>query len=101
MISSELPEVLGMADRILVMREGRIVLTAAPSPGVFERIVADVFDQLLDGLVLLRLFRKIFQFDRAAELPRFRLGEVAQTLVGIEQAEPCREATASSGRKFL
>ena len=24
MISSELPEVLGMADRILVMREGRI-----------------------------------------------------------------------------
>jgi len=25
MISSELPEVLGMADRILVMREGRIV----------------------------------------------------------------------------
>jgi rhamnose transport system ATP-binding protein len=25
MISSELPEVLGMSDRILVMREGRIV----------------------------------------------------------------------------
>jgi len=24
MISSELPEVLGMADRVLVMREGRI-----------------------------------------------------------------------------
>ena len=25
MISSELPEVLGMSDRILVMREGRLV----------------------------------------------------------------------------
>jgi rhamnose transport system ATP-binding protein len=25
MISSELPEVLGMADRVLVVREGRIV----------------------------------------------------------------------------
>ena len=25
MVSSELPEVLGMADRVLVMREGRIV----------------------------------------------------------------------------
>jgi ABC-type sugar transport system ATPase subunit len=25
MISSELPEVLGMSDRVLVMREGRIV----------------------------------------------------------------------------
>jgi ABC-type sugar transport system ATPase subunit len=27
MISSELPEVLGMADRILVLREGRIMAT--------------------------------------------------------------------------
>jgi rhamnose transport system ATP-binding protein len=25
MVSSELPEVLGMADRVLVMREGRLV----------------------------------------------------------------------------
>jgi rhamnose transport system ATP-binding protein len=25
MVSSELPEVLGMADRVLVMREGRVV----------------------------------------------------------------------------
>jgi rhamnose transport system ATP-binding protein len=25
MVSSELPEVLGMADRVLVMREGRIM----------------------------------------------------------------------------
>jgi rhamnose transport system ATP-binding protein len=29
MISSELPEVLGMADRILVMREGRITAELA------------------------------------------------------------------------
>ena len=27
MVSSELPEVLGMSDRIVVMREGRIVAT--------------------------------------------------------------------------
>ena len=33
MISSELPEVLGMSDRILVMRGGRIVAeVAAPTP---------------------------------------------------------------------
>jgi rhamnose transport system ATP-binding protein len=27
MVSSELPEVLGMSDRIVVMREGRIIAT--------------------------------------------------------------------------
>ena len=30
MVSSEIPEVLGMSDRVVVMREGRIV-------GTFER----------------------------------------------------------------
>jgi rhamnose transport system ATP-binding protein len=34
MISSELPEVLGMSDRILVMRQGRLVAE-------FDRAVAD------------------------------------------------------------
>ncbi len=34
MISSELPEILGMSDRILVMREGRIV-------GEFDRVTAN------------------------------------------------------------
>ena len=29
MISSELPEVLGMADRVLVMREGRLIAELA------------------------------------------------------------------------
>ena len=33
MISSELPEVLGMSDRILVMREGRIVAEFARGAG--------------------------------------------------------------------
>jgi len=33
MVSSELPEVLGMADRILVMRDGRIVGELPPSVG--------------------------------------------------------------------
>ena len=33
MISSELPEVLGMADRVLVMREGRLTTRAQPRRG--------------------------------------------------------------------
>ena len=32
MISSELPEVLGMADRVLVMREGRMTARARRAP---------------------------------------------------------------------
>ena len=35
MISSELPEVLGMSDRVLVMREGRLVAE-------FDRAAGDV-----------------------------------------------------------
>jgi ribose transport system ATP-binding protein len=38
MISSELPEVLGMADRILVMREGRIVGEMSRAEATQERI---------------------------------------------------------------
>ena len=38
MISSELPEVLGMADRILVMREGRMVGELSRAEATQERI---------------------------------------------------------------
>jgi ABC-type sugar transport system ATPase subunit len=40
MISSELPEVLGMSDRILVMREGRIVAEYSRSEATQEKIAA-------------------------------------------------------------
>jgi len=36
MISSELPEVIGMSDRIIVMRDGRIVGELPPGPGEEE-----------------------------------------------------------------
>jgi D-xylose transport system ATP-binding protein len=39
MISSELPEVLGMSDRIMVMREGRIVKELARSEASEEAIM--------------------------------------------------------------
>jgi rhamnose transport system ATP-binding protein len=39
MISSELPEVLGMADRVLVMREGRLVADIARAEADEERVV--------------------------------------------------------------
>ena len=39
MISSELPEVLGMADRILVMREGRLTATIARADATAERVM--------------------------------------------------------------
>src|SRR5262249_22601710 len=40
MISSELPEVLSVADRILVMREGRLVATLSHDEASEERIIA-------------------------------------------------------------
>lgn len=39
MISSELPEVLGMADRVLVMREGRITATLDRTEATAERVM--------------------------------------------------------------
>jgi ribose transport system ATP-binding protein len=39
MISSELPEVLGMSDRILVMREGEIVARFEPGEATQESIM--------------------------------------------------------------
>jgi ABC-type sugar transport system ATPase subunit len=40
MISSELPEVLGMSDRVLVMREGRIVAEFERQDATQENVVA-------------------------------------------------------------
>ena len=43
MISSELPELLGMSDRILVMRGGRIAATFDRAAATQERVVAAAF----------------------------------------------------------
>ena len=40
MISSELPEVLGMADRIIVMREGRQVAELSRAEATQEKVIA-------------------------------------------------------------
>lgn len=40
MISSELPEVLGMADRVLVMREGHIVREFSRADATSEKVIA-------------------------------------------------------------
>jgi ABC-type sugar transport system ATPase subunit len=40
MISSELPEILGMSDRILVMREGRLVAEFSRFDATQEKVVA-------------------------------------------------------------
>jgi rhamnose transport system ATP-binding protein len=40
MISSELPEILGMSDRVLVMREGRLVAEFSREEATQERIIA-------------------------------------------------------------
>ena len=46
MISSELPEVLRVADRILVMREGRLVAEFAHAEASEETIMAAATGQL-------------------------------------------------------
>jgi ABC-type sugar transport system ATPase subunit len=40
MISSELPEILGMSDRVLVMRQGRITGELSRAEATQERIMA-------------------------------------------------------------
>lgn len=40
MISSELPEILGMSDRVLVMHEGRIAATLSADEATEERVMA-------------------------------------------------------------
>jgi rhamnose transport system ATP-binding protein len=39
MVSSEIPEVLGMSDRVIVMREGRIVAEVAGAEMTPETLV--------------------------------------------------------------
>jgi rhamnose transport system ATP-binding protein len=54
MISSELPEVLGVGDRVLVMREGRLTAQLGHADATEERIMAAATGQLdgqLDGEV--------------------------------------------------
>lgn len=41
LVSSEVPEVLGLADRVLVMREGRVV-REAPAREIDENTVLDL-----------------------------------------------------------
>jgi ribose transport system ATP-binding protein len=50
LVSSEVPEVLGLADRVLVMREGRII-TEAPARELDEHLVLDLVmaGALLEG----------------------------------------------------
>ena len=48
MISSDLPEVLAMSDRILVMREGRIVAEFSRQEATAERVIAAATGQVLN-----------------------------------------------------
>jgi ABC-type sugar transport system ATPase subunit len=41
MVSSELPEVIGLSDRVMVMREGRISAELAITDATEERIMAN------------------------------------------------------------
>jgi ribose transport system ATP-binding protein len=45
LVSSEVPEVLGLADRVLVVREGRVIHTA-PATALDER---DVLNMIMEG----------------------------------------------------
>jgi ABC-type sugar transport system ATPase subunit len=47
MISSDLPEVLAMSDRILVMREGRIVAEFSRQEATAERVIAAAAGQVM------------------------------------------------------
>ena len=40
MVSSELPEVIGVSDRIVVMREGRVAVTLDAAEATEERVMA-------------------------------------------------------------
>lgn len=50
MISSELPEILGMSDRILVMREGAIVAEYSRAEATQENIAAAMMSDAVRNL---------------------------------------------------
>ena len=52
MISSELPEVLGMSDRILVMHEGRMTATFGRAEATQEKIIAAATQTVTTGSAL-------------------------------------------------
>jgi ABC-type sugar transport system ATPase subunit len=51
MISSELPEILGMSDRVIVMREGHITGHFARAEATQERIISAATQAVASGSV--------------------------------------------------
>jgi ABC-type sugar transport system ATPase subunit len=50
MISSELPEILGMSDRILVMREGRLTGELSRDEATQEKILRYAMVEAAEGI---------------------------------------------------
>jgi ribose transport system ATP-binding protein len=51
MISSELPEILGMSDRILVMHEGRVAAILDRAEATQEKIMAYASGEMENSIV--------------------------------------------------
>ena len=49
MISSELPEILGMSDRIIVMREGYVTAQLARAEATQEKIISAATQEVAIG----------------------------------------------------
>jgi rhamnose transport system ATP-binding protein len=49
MISSELPEILGMSDRIIVMREGRVTAQLSRAEATQEKIISAATQNVMIG----------------------------------------------------